>query len=324
MIQSAFCAGLSHLKRALMMSQETVPTSLFNPAARHRPEWTLHWLFRLTLCCEFIGHGAFGVMAKQAWVPYFTMFGFPEAWAWRLMPVVGSIDITLGLLALLAPTRAGLLYMGCWGLFTAVLRPLAGEGGWEFLERSYNFGLPFLMLWVYGVGTTARSWFTVLTEIPRLTVVRARRAQWALRGIMAGMLIGHGAFGLVMAKANLLRFYDAAGFGVFGIPLPALSAAIGGFEMLLGVLCLVATWPAVFLFVCAWKLGTEGLYVPAQAYGAWWEVLERGGSYAAPLLWIVLQRVLATHGVTAQGLRPHRWRLARGRAARYAEVHLPS
>jgi hypothetical protein len=289
------------------MSQETVPTSLLDPAARRTPEWSLHWLFRLALCAEFVGHGAFGVLAKQAWVPYFTLFGFPEAWAWHLMPMVGSVDITLGLLALVAPTRAGLLYMGCWGLFTASLRPLAGEGGWEWLERSYNFGVPFLMLWVHGVGTTARSWCTVLTEIPRLTVARAQTAQWALRGIMASMLIGHGAFGLIMGKANLLRFYEAAGFGGVGLPLPGVSAAIGGFEMLLGVLCLQATRPMFFVFVCAWKLGTECLHVPAQAYGAWWEVLERGSSYAAPLLWIGFQQALAAHGVAAQGLIPRCW-----------------
>jgi hypothetical protein len=307
-----------------MMSQETVPTSLFDPAARQTPEWMLHWLFRLALCAEFVGHGAFGVLTKQAWVHYFTLFGFPEAWAWTLMPMVGSLDITLGVLALVAPTRAALLYMGGWGLFTASLRPLAGEGGWEFLERSYNFGVPWLMLWLHGLSPQITSWFTVLTEVPRLTVARAQTAQWVLRGIMAGMLIGHGAFGLIMGKANLLRFYDAAGLGVFGIPLPTLSAAIGGFEMLLGVLCLQATWPALFVFVCVWKLGTEFLHVPAQAYGAWWEVLERGSSYAAPLLWIVLQRVLAAHGVTAEGLLPRRWRLARDRAARHAEVHLPA
>ena len=305
------------------MSQETVPSSLFDPAARHMPEWSLHWLFRLALFAEFVGHGAFGVLTKQVWVPYFTLFGFPEAWAWTLMPVVGSIDITLGVLALLAPTRAGILYMACWGVFTASLRPLAGEGGWEFLERSYNFGVPFLMLWVHGRGTTARSWFSVLTEVPRLTVAWAQRAQWALRGVMAGMLIGHGAFGLIMGKATLLRFYEAAGFGGFGVPLPTLSAAIGGFEMVLGGLCLVATWPVFFLFVCVWKLGTEGLYVTAQANGAWWEVLERGSSYAAPLLWIGFQQVLAAHGVTAQGLIPRRWRLALGLAARHMAVHLP-
>ena len=95
------------------MLQETVPTSLLDPATRHRPEWTLHWLFRLALCGEFVGHGAFGVL------------------------------------------------------------------------------------------------------------------------------------------------------------LPSVSAAIGRFEILLGVLCMEATWPAFFVFVCTWKLGTEFLHVPAQAYGAW-------------------------------------------------------
>src|SRR5262245_5455488 len=230
------------------MWQDAVPTSVLDPAAMHTPESPLHWLFRLALCAEFVGHGAFGVMTKQAWVPYFTLFGFPEAWAWRLMPVVGSIDITLGLLALLAPTRAGLLYMGCWGFFTALLRPLTGEGGWEFLERSYNFGVPWLMLWMHGVRPSMTSWFAVITEIPRVTVARAQTAQWVLRGIMAGMLIGHGGFGLAMGKAILLRLYQAAGFGLVGVPLPTLSMAIGGFEMLLGVLCVVATWPAFFLF----------------------------------------------------------------------------
>jgi hypothetical protein len=297
------------------MAHEAIPTSLRDSAARHALEWKLHWLFRLALCGEFVGHGAFGVMTKQAWVPYFTLFGFPEAWAWTVMPVVGSVDITLGVVALIAPTRAGLLYMGCWGLFTALLRPLAGEGGWEWLERSYNFGVPFLMLWVHGWDTHIRSWFTVITEVPRLTVARAQTAQWALRGIMASMLIGHGAFGLVMGKANLLRFYDAAGFGGFGVPLLSVSAAIGGFEMLLGVWCLETTWPAFFLFVGAWKVGTEFLHVPAQVYGAWWEVLERGSSYAAPLLWIGMQHVLAAHGAPAQGLIPRRWLRPQGRAA---------
>jgi hypothetical protein len=223
------------------------------------------------------------------------------------MPVVGSLDITLGLLALVAPMRAGLLYMGGWGFFTALLRPLAGQGGWEFLERSYNFGLPFLMLWLHGIGPQVRSWFTVLTEVPRLTEARAQTAQYALRGIMASMLIGHGAFGLVMGKSNLLRFYDAIGLGGFGVPLPTLSAAIGGFEMLLGALCLQATWPVFFLFVCAWKLGTEGLHVPAQAYGAWWEVLERSSSYAAPLLWLGFHWALAARGAATQGVIPRRW-----------------
>jgi hypothetical protein len=194
-----------------------------------------------------------------------------------------------------------------WGLFTATLRPFAGEGWWEFFERSYNFGVPFLMLWVHGFGTTRASWLAVITKVPRFTVVCVHRYQLALRGIMASMLIGHGGFGLVMGKHNLLRFYAMAGLDLFGVPLPTLSAVIGGCEMLLGVLCLAVTSPAFFLFVFVWKLGTELLHVPAQTYGAWWEVMERGGSYAAPLLWIGFYHFLCAQGACTQGWLPQRW-----------------
>ena len=290
------------------MPQDTIPTSTFDNRAGYTLEWKLHWLFRLALCCEFVGHGAFGVLTKQAWVVYFGIFGIPESWAWKLMPVVGCVDIILGTLALVVPTRAGLLYMGCWGFFTASLRPLAGEGWWEFLERSYNFGVPLLMLWVHSVGTRSPSWFAVITEVPRFTVARAQTAQLVLRGIMASMLIGHGSFGLIMAKQNLLQFYEASGLGGVGVPLPTVRAAIGGFEMILGALCLEVQVTAFFVFACVWKLASEFLYVPARAYGAWWEVIERGSSYAAPLLWIGFQRVLRVHGVAAHGLIPRRWR----------------
>jgi hypothetical protein len=235
------------------------------------------------------------------------MFGIPESWAWKLMPVVGSVDIILGTLALVAPMRAGLLYMGCWGFFTASLRPLAGEGWWEFLERSYNFGVPLLMLWVHSIGTRSPSWFAVISEVPRFTAAQAQTAQLVLRGIMASMLIGHGGFGLIMAKQNLLHFYEASGLGGIGLPLPTMRAAIGAFEMILGTLCLEVRVTAFFMFICVWKLVSEFLYVLAQAYGAWWELMERGSSYAAPLLWIGFQQVLRAHSVTAHGIIPRRW-----------------
>jgi hypothetical protein len=124
---------------------------------------------------------------------------------------------------------------------------------------------------------------------------------------MASMLIGHGGFGLIAAKQNLLQFYEAAGLRVVGVPLPTMSAVIGVFEMILGALCLEVQVTAFFMVVCLWKLTSEFLYVPARAYGAWWEVMERGSSYAAPLLWIGFQRVLRAHGVAAHGIIPRRW-----------------
>jgi hypothetical protein len=306
------------------MPQDDISTAIVDKSARYTLEWKLHWLFRLALFGEFVGHGAFGILTKPAWVHYFGLFGIPDSWAMKFMPLVGSVDIVLGALALVAPTRAGLLYMGCWGLFTALLRPLAGEGWWEFFERSYNFGLPLLMLWVHSAGTHGTPWFAVITAVPRFTIDRAQTAQLALRGIMASMLIGHGGFGVIMGKQNLLQFYEAAGLGIVGVSLPTMSAVIGGFEMLLGALCLEAKVTAFFVFVCVWKLATEFLYVPAQAYGAWWEVMERGSSYAAPLLWIGFQRALCAHGVAAQGLIPRPWLRLLGEGYRRVHARLPS
>jgi len=232
---------------------------------------------------EFVGHGACGVHGKAGWLPYFNVFAIPEGLAYKLMPWVGSMDIALGILALLAPRRALLLYMAIWGCFTALLRPAAGEGGWEFIERAYNYGVPFAFLFLHGPGHDRKSWFESLKTAPLLSAGRAQTLLWVLRVIVALMLIGHGGFGAMMGKKNLLGFYGAAGLGSFGLPLETIRAGIGFFEIGLGVAALVATRPAFFAFICAWKLGTESLYVVAGANLACWEVVERGGSYVAPL-----------------------------------------
>ena len=107
---------------------------------------------------EFVGHGAFGILTKPAWVPYYGVLGIPEAWAYRLMPLTGGVDLFLGFLVLLKPVRAALLYMAVWGLWTALLRPLAGEPLWETIERAPNYLVPAALLYLRGVPTDRRSW----------------------------------------------------------------------------------------------------------------------------------------------------------------------
>jgi hypothetical protein len=246
-------------------------------------EWKLHWLLRLGVFMEFVGHGACGVHTKAGWLPYFHVFAIPEGLAWKLMPVVGSMDIALGITVLVAPRRALLLYMAVWGCFTAMLRPAAGEGGWEFIERAYNYGVPLALLLLHGFGQDRKSWFASLKTVPPLSAERAQTLLWILRAIVALMLIGHGGFGAFMGKKNLLGFYEAAGFGIFGLPLETIRAGIGFFEIGLGVAALFAARSAFFTFIFAWKLGSELLYPMAGASMACWEVVERGGSYVAPL-----------------------------------------
>ena len=108
---------------------------------------TLRWILRIGVVACFVGHGAFGIITKKAWVPYFAVWGIPESWAWILMPVVGVVDISIGVLTLFRPLPAVLLWMVFWGFQTACLRPLSGEPIWELLERAGNFGVPLALLW---------------------------------------------------------------------------------------------------------------------------------------------------------------------------------
>ena len=121
----------------------------------------LYWMLRIACVAEFIGHGAFGIITKADWVPYFGVVGIPPELAWKLMPVIGTVDITLGLLVgLVAPLRIVLLYMAVWGFWTATLRPLAGESIWEFIERVPNWAIPLAFLCVRGWARSRRDWFS--------------------------------------------------------------------------------------------------------------------------------------------------------------------
>jgi hypothetical protein len=240
---------------------------------------------RVAVAACFIAHGAFGIITKAAWLPYFAIFGIPEAWAWRLMPVVGAVDITVGILTLFQPIRAVVLYMAFWGLQTACLRPLAGQGVWELLERAGNYGVPLALLLLLGWGRSLPDWLST-RPMTLLTERRASAISWTLRVATALLLIGHGGFDFAMHK-DWSSYTAAIGIGRSTFEVHPLRPLAGWFEAALGLV--VLSWPGrgVLIFVFAWKLGTEALRPLAGE--PIWEFIERGGSYGAPLALASLQ-----------------------------------
>jgi hypothetical protein len=239
----------------------------------------LHWILRVAVAGCFIGHGAFGIITKAAWLPYFAIWGIPEAWAWKLMPMIGAVDITVGVLTLFQPTRAIVLYMMVWGLQTACLRPLAGQGVWELLERAGNYGVPLAFLVLLGRGRSLADWFSA-RPMPPLTDQRASAIGCVLRATTALLLIGHGGFDFAMGK-DWSGYAAAIAIAPGTLASHPLRPLAGWFECSLGLL--VLAWPArgLLLFVVAWKLGTEALRPLAGE--PIWEFIERAGSYGAPL-----------------------------------------
>jgi hypothetical protein len=241
-----------------------------------------YWVLRIGAALCFIGHGAFGFITKAAWIPYFGVVGIPESWAWDLMPVIGAIDVLAGMALLFGPTRLPVMYMAVWALWTALLRPLAGESVFEALERAGNYGVPLAFLLLNGIP---KRWRDTVEDLPaRSTAVMSERlVRQVLQWTTCLLLVGHGALG-VMGKPVL-----AGNYAAIGLP-PGSTPLLGWFEILLAVL--VAAWPTAGLlaFVVCWKLATESLYLAAGA--PIWEFVERAGSFAAPAALAIILGVM--------------------------------
>ena len=259
-----------------------------------------YWALRLGAAFCFIGHGAFGFITKAAWLPYFGVVGIPESWAWRLMPVVGAVDVMAGMAVLFAPRGLPLVYMTIWATWTALLRPLAGESFFETFERAGNYGVPVALMLLTTMPRTFAGLRTLLNA-PSGATDALERTRQALKWTTVVLLVGHGALGIA-GKALLVTHYAAIG-------LPAgTTGIVGWFELALAATVALRPMAGLLVFVASWKLGTEFLFVTAGA--PIWEFVERAGSYAAPLALAMLTK----HRNDLTGSAENSDRRARGRA----------
>lgn len=286
---------------SLLLARESSPRS---PGTVGRMgDWSaglwLHWILRVGALWCFVGHGAFGIIGKAGWLPYYRVFGVSDSLAWDSMPIIGAIDIAIGILILVRPMRAVLVYAIFWTALTALLRPLAGQGLWqEVFERGGNYGLPLALLLLVGLGNwTLRSWFE--RALPReLTLELTKVLAWTLRISIALLLVGHGGFGITHLHDKEWIAY----LGVLGVgpdtASPQLIATLGWFEVALGLALLVKPYRGLILFVLAWKLGTE--FLRPLAGEPMWEFVERGGDYFLPIALFLVQGVLVRHGAKSE------------------------
>ena len=234
----------------------------------------LHYTLRFASAMCFIGHGVFGIITKPIWCNYFAVFGVSHDLAYQLMPIVGSIDILLGLSLLVYPVRAGFAWLVVWGFITASLRPLSGEPFAELIERAGNFGAPLAMLLLSGPG----GWFKRIN--PDMTVQPRVKHCLQIAGFL--LLLGHGWLNLLDKKA-LIAQYTALGFAQ---PLEV-ARWVGLLEVLMAVSLLIRPVRPLLIVLFIWKVGSE-LFYPHYEIFEW---VERGGSYGVLLALIFIAPV---------------------------------
>lgn len=271
----------------------------------------LAWVLRLGVAGEFVGHGWVGTGRPAAWLPFFQVFGFSPDFAYAMMPLIGAWDIGVGLLMLALPMRWLLIWTAVWGLFTAFLRPLAGQGWWEFLERAGNYGVPLALLLLVGVDAYTQSvwnWLRPLRLPPLVSRVDSLRLAWVLRLTVALLLIGHGGIGAFMHRQAWTAYFTVLGINAAAVADHSLIETVGWLEIALGIAVLIRPFRGLLLFVFCWKVFTELLRpLAGEEIG---QFIERFGSYAGPIaLALLLSDRMRSPGEEAH----HAWSRARQR-----------
>ena len=258
------------------------------------PQSTIYWILRIAVGLNFLFHGAWGVLGKEAWIPFFGVAGIGPEGAEVLQRLVGVMDIILGLIALFRPTRWALTWMVVWGVWTAMLRPLTGTEWWYFLERAGNYAPPLALLLYAGWSQSIKAWIFPIST-PTLNENKIEIIKWVLRAGIAAQLISHGMYGVVEGKLMLIGHFASV-----GLPGPWLNPEVfligtGWMEIGLGLLVLFKPLRPALVVILVWEVFLGLLYpisgLPANEHPQAYLIirtLERFGDYAAPVGLFVL------------------------------------
>lgn len=235
-------------------------------------------ILRITIFFCFVGHGAWGIITKEGWLPFFNSMGIPDSISWYLMPIIGTMDLVLGLIVILRPSRLFLIWMSIWTFWTALLRPLAGYTMWEIWERAGNFFPPIIFIVLFGAFTLNKNDLFAHLKKPKLNPQSINSVSILLRISLFLLLLGHAGFCYFVQKPSLLTHFSMMGFPEDYTTL----IYVGFFEFILAFFALFSQSIVFYSFVIFWKVLTELLYPIAGNFIDVFETIERFGDYGVP------------------------------------------
>lgn len=261
---------------------------LINPfSSKYNFEEKLFFWLRFSILGCFVGHGFWGIVTKKGWLPFFKVFFINEPIAYSFMPLVGAMDILLGIILFIYPNRALLLWASFWTLFTAMLRPSASMGMSEFFERAGNYGVPILFFLLYSLPNSTEKLWERLKPLNSVSFQQANLIEWVSRISLFSLLAGHGGLAVFMQHPTLMKNMTG-----IGLPMTVENLQIFGiFEIVLAFfVLLVPRIRGLLVFVFLYKLGYELLFpivgVPLDIF----ETIERMGDYVLPIILIEYYR----------------------------------
>lgn len=116
----------------------------------------IEWILRVGVAGEFLGHGLLAISGKAQWVGWISQItGASAPAATNLLLLVGILDVLVAAVALVKPLRPVLLWAAFWGFWTALVRPLVGQGMLDFIERFANWAAPLALYYLLRAPTSS-------------------------------------------------------------------------------------------------------------------------------------------------------------------------
>ena len=110
--------------------------------------------FGAGLC--FIGHGLLALTAKAKFIVLLSTFGIEADAAIPLLLFIGCLDVIVGLLILLKPTKLVLKWAMVWTGLTILAWLIHGDSVMDLMRRAPYFTVPFALLGLlYGKSTSS-------------------------------------------------------------------------------------------------------------------------------------------------------------------------
>ncbi|MDY7396047.1 hypothetical protein UMM65_12410 [Aureibaculum sp. 2210JD6-5] len=109
---------------------------------------SIEWILRIAISMTFLGHGIFAIKSNPNWIKYLEFVGFSIENAEKVIVIIGVIDVLVAITILLKPYKYVILWAFLWTFSTALVRPLAGESIWQFVERASNWAVPLTLFFL--------------------------------------------------------------------------------------------------------------------------------------------------------------------------------
>ena len=105
----------------------------------------IEWILRVAVSMTFFGHGIFAILGNPNWIKYLEFVGFSIETAEKVILMIGVLDVLVAIIILIKPYKYLVLWAFLWTFSTALVRPLAGESIWQFVERASNWAVPLAL-----------------------------------------------------------------------------------------------------------------------------------------------------------------------------------